>query len=246
MNTLYDVRKSVISLLGWEGSGQADPDYTDPKINEAYQDCYLYIKANVSGSYLEQLVEIPNATDANGNSTTQGLTSLAAFQQQGKPLCGLYEPLFVWWKQAGQPESCYTLAYEKKTLPFYQPQYTGWQGPMFFSWRANQLFVTPMVFAVDLLIDGRFNPPPLVKDTDPLVVDPDFKTPVVKATIAHISNFDVGNGAMGQTAMSLAENALDNIVTKIQKSMQGYTARAGTAAQRRLNCGIGWNWWGGV
>src|SRR6266704_1629989 len=120
MNTLYDVKQTVRSLVGDDSSEWTKDGYLVPKINFAYRIQTLYNK-RATGANLEQLVEIPNATDPAGNPTTQGLTSLAPFQQPGKPLYGMYEPLYMWWKPAGQPECYYREAFEKKTLPFTNP-----------------------------------------------------------------------------------------------------------------------------
>ena len=241
MNTLFDVKQSVLSLMGEENSGTANDSYLVPKINFAYKTQTLYIK-RATGTALEQIVEIPNALDANGNNSNQGLNSLAQFQQKGQPLCGLYEPLFMWWKPAGAPERAYVECYEKKTLPFSTPLIYSPTQQMYFTWRTNTIFVTPISAPIDLLIDGRFNPPPLVKNEDYLVIDTDAEVPVTTGTIALIGAFDRGNAALEQSALTLCEAAADDIVAKIIRQKQGYTARAGSNAWRKQH--RGWSWGG--
>jgi hypothetical protein len=110
---------------------------------------------------------------------------------------------------------------------------------MAFTWRGNQLFVTPINAPVDFLVDGRFNPPALVKDQDVLVVDPDMEVCVTPATIALIG---VESGNAGWLAMQAqAEAAADDIVAKIIRGKQGFTARAGSNSRRAYGCG--WFWW---
>jgi hypothetical protein len=238
MNTLFDVKATVRSIVGDDEGSWTTDGYLVPKINFAYRSQVLYIK-RATGANLEKLVEIPNAADANGNPTNQGLTSLAPLQQKDKPLDGLYEPLYLWWKPAGQPDYLYREAIEKKTLPFAWPQVSAFQTQMYFTWRGNQLFVTPVNCAIDLLVDGRFNPPPLVKDQDVLVADPEMEVCVTPATMALIG-IESGNPSYTNMATE-AEAAADDIVAKIVRGKQGYTARAGSNGRRAR--GLGWHWW---
>jgi hypothetical protein len=238
LNTLFDVKESVLSLMGEENSGTANDGYLVPKINFTYKAQNLYIKRS-TGSNLEQVVEIPNALDANNNPTNQGLSSLANQQQKGGLLFGLYEPLYMWWKPAGAPERAYVECYEKKTLPFSTPLIYSPTQQMYFTWRGNQLFVTPISAPIDLLVDGRFNPPPLVKNEDVLVVDPDMEVPLTSGTIAVIQAFDRGNIPTFEAAIGLAGPQCDDIVAKLILQKQGYTARAGSNARRGRR---GWFW----
>lgn len=238
MNTLRDVKLTLRSVVGDDTTEWTKDGYLVPKVNFAYRIQTLYIKRS-TGSNLEQLVEIPNALDPNANPITQGLNSLAVFQQPGKPLHGLYEPLYMWWKPAGAPEYQYREAFERKTLPFVYPV-SSMATAMYFTWRANQLYVTPVNMPIDLLVDGRFNPPPLVKDEDVLVVDPDMETPVTSATLGLVG-IEAGNTGYTQASVDMVESQADDIVAKLIRQKQGYTARAGSAARRRR--GIGWFWY---
>ena len=111
---------------------------------------------------------------------------------------------------------------------------------MYFTWRANQLFVTPVNAPVDLLIDGRFNPPALVKDEQVLVVDPDMEVPLTSATLGLVG-IEAGNTGYTQAAVDMVESQADDIVAKLIRGKQGYTARAGSAARRAR--GLGWFWY---
>lgn len=247
MNTYGDCKSTVRSLIGDDDpNGWLDESYLGPKVNFAYRRQTLYIKRS-TGSNLEKMVEIPAAHDASGNPTTQGLTSLAVFQQKGGPLEGLYEPLYLWWKPAGASERFYREMRERKTiLPGNtnpaggQPiTSTWWGGGMSFTWRSNQLFVTPINAPIDFLVDGRFNPPALVKDEDVLVVDPDMEICVTMGTIPLIG-LESGNAGWS-AAVAECEACADDIVAKIVRGKQGFTARAGSNSRRAYGCG--WFWW---
>jgi hypothetical protein len=238
LNTLFDVKKTVRSLVGDDQADWTPDGYLVPKIQFAYRTQTLYIK-RATGSNLEQLVEIPNANDPNTNPTNQGLTSLAGFEQPGGPLEGLYEPLYLWWKPAGAPEYQYREAFEKKTLPFPYPV-SSMATAMYFTWRAATLFVTPVNMPIDILVDGRFNPPALTKDEQVLVVDPDMEVPLTMATLGLVG-IEAGNSGYTQAAVDTVEAAADDIVAKLIRQKQGYTARAGSNARRQR--GAGWWWW---
>jgi hypothetical protein len=245
VNTYFDVKETVRSIIGDDDpNGWLKEGYLGPKINFAYRRQTLYIKRS-TGTNLEQMVEIPNAMDSDVNPTNQGLTSLAVYQQKEKPLYGMYEPLYIWWKLAGSRERSYREAREVKTiLPgmAVPGAYSGggfFGGGMNWCWRGNQLFVTPMNNRIDILVDGRFNPPALVKDEDVLVVDPDMEVCLTAGTIPLIG-VEAGNPSY-QAMLAECEAAADDIVAKIVLQKQGVTARAGSNAQRARGCG--WNWW---
>ena len=245
MNTYFDVKQTVRSLIGDDDpAGWLNESYLGPKVNFCYRRQTLYIK-RATGANLEKMVEIPAALDANGNPTTQGLTTLAAFQQKGGLLEGLYEPLYLWWKPANANERCYREIIEKKTILPGQSIASAvvtsswWGGGMRFTWRSNQIFITPASYPIDILVDGRFNPPALVKDEDVLVVDPDMEVATSMGTIPLIG-LEAGNPGWS-AAVADAEACADDIVAKIVRGKQGFTARAGSNARRERGCG--WYWW---
>lgn len=236
MNTLLDVKKTVQSLAGDNENGTLTDDYLVPKINFAYRTQTLAIM-QAAGADLELEVEIPNAKDQTGNNTSQGLTSLGAYQQAGGPLEGLIEPLFVWWKPAGATENQYRECIEKKTLPFVPPQQVGALGPIYFTWRGNELFLTPMNAAIDFLVDGRFSAHTLVKNEDKLAAHPLMETTVTPATMALMA-WDGWNFPGASSPGLAAQSAVDNICNLIMMGKQGYTARAGSMGCRNRPMGL--------
>lgn len=244
MNTYLDVKATVRSIIGDDDpNGWLKESYLGPKVNFMYRRQTLYIK-RATGSNLERMVEIPNALDANSNPTNQGLTSLAVYQQPENLLDGLYEPLYLWYKPAGSPDGAYREMVEKKTiLPGRSTTndvstYTTWGNRPSFTWRGNQIFLTPTIFPIDILVDGRFNPPALVKDEDYLVVDADMEVCVSSGTIP-IIGIESGNAGY-LDAVALGEACADDIVAKIIRGKQGQTARAGSNSRRAQGCG--WFW----
>lgn len=236
MNTLFDVKKTVQSLAGDNENGTLTDDYLVPKINFAYRTQVLYIM-QAAGANLELEVEIPNAKDANGNDTNKGLTSLGVYQQPGKYLDGLIEPLFVWWKPAGAADNLYKLCIDKKTLPFTLAQQVGAWGAVYTTWRGNELFVTPTNLAVDFMVDGRFNAHTLVKNEDKLAAHPMMETTVTPATMALMA-WDGWNFPGVVSPGQAAKDAADNICNLIMMGKQGYTARAGSMGCRQRHMGL--------
>jgi hypothetical protein len=52
---------------------------------------------------------------------------------------------------------------------------------------------------------------------------------------------EAGNSGYTQAAVDTVEAAADDIVAKLIRQKQGYTARAGSNARRQR--GAGWWWW---
>ena len=93
---------------------------------------------------------------------------------------------------------------------------------------------------IDLLIDGRFNPPALVKDEQVLIVHPDMEVPLTTASLGLVG-IEAGNTGYTQAAVDMVESQADDIVADLIRQKQSYTYRAGANARR--NRGQGWWWW---
>jgi hypothetical protein len=238
MNTLGDVKKTVRSLVGDDEGSWTGDSYLVPKINLAYRTAVLKLKT-MTGQALEHLVEIPNFAWPDGNDGTQGLTSLAPFQQPGQPLEGLYQPMFVYWKPAGAQPRFYRQAVEKQTLPFSLPLTDSWFTKMYFTWMHSSLHITSINAQVDLLIDGRTNPPALVKDEDALVAHPDMQTAVEPLTL-QIIGAEAGNTQYQNSGNAGYMSAIADICNLLILAKQGYTARGGRMARESR---LGWFWW---
>ena len=224
MNTLGDVIAEVQGLLGDPDGEWVTRDYILPFIGTTYRMQYLELK-NASGRNLEQVVQLP-AVDA-------GTNSLYPLQASGKALAGLTDPLQVWWKAAGAFDSCYSQGMPRETLPF---SYSG-GGPLYYVWRGNQLTLTPLNFPVDLLVYGRFNPPPLTDDAQLLVVSPDLQSPLALGTAA-LAGVERTNPAVLEGYAELATAGINNIAADLFRQKQAASKRLGRQAP---TCGWYWN-----
>lgn len=239
MNTLYDVKKTVRSLVGDDEGSWTGDSYLVPKINFAYRTAILAIE-QATGQSLERGVDIPAYYDQNGNQGTQGLTSLYPLQQPGQPLAGLQMPMEVWWKPSGSDPRFYREAVLKQTLPFALPFTGNWFSPMYWTWQNQQLQLTPINVILDFLVLGRFQPLDLVKDNDVLAAHPSMETLVTPTTLALIG-VEAGNPNFQSVGQQMAEIAMNNLCNLLTMAKQGYTARGGRMSKSRG--GLGWYWW---
>lgn len=239
MNTLYDVKKTVRSLVGDDEGSWTGDGYLIPKINFAYRTAIRQIET-ATGQTLERNVEIPAYIDPNGNQGTQGLTSLYPQQQPGKPLFGLYQPMEIYWKPAGSQPRFYRQAVEKETLPFALPFAGNWWSPMYWTWQNQQLQTTPLNVIMDILVLGRFQPPDLEKDEDVLAAHPSMESLVTPMTLGLIG-IEAGNPNFQSSGKMMADMAMNDICNLLTLAKQGYTARGGRMA--RSHGGLGWYWW---
>lgn len=242
MNTLKDVKSSIRSAVGDEPGEWTTDIYLLPKIQTVYR-LQMTLLKQMSGQNLERVVEIPDALDANGNSTSVGRTSLAAYQQPGGPLYGLYTPLRVWWKKAGAPAKFYREVSRVETVAPYNSAPVAWDifgSAAAWSWTGGIINISPILIPNDILVDGRFNPPELVKDEDVLVVHPDMETAVVPGVLQVMGAYDTGNTPWVQNGGAAADLALEAIANLLITEKQSRVARAGTNAWK---LGMrGWFW----
>jgi hypothetical protein len=233
MNTLGDAVTECQGLLGDPDGEWVTRGYILPFIGTAYRMAYLYLK-NATGRNLEGLVEVLNVLP--------GTTSLYPFQAAGKPLAGLTDPLQVWWKPAGQPPNWYRQMNPKETLPFVaapgiSSNFIG--SAVCFTWRGNQLTITPMAQPVDIMVDGRFNPPPLIDDKQILVVSPDIQSPLSLGACA-IAGVERSNPAVLAGYAQQSEMGLDNIAADLIRQKQLFPKRLGKVAPQY---GGEWGWY---
>jgi hypothetical protein len=112
-------------------------------------------------------------------------------------------------------------------------------GMVSWNWLSNQLSISAVSFPYDLLVDARFNPPPLVKNQDVLVVHPDAEIAVSAATLALVG-VEAGNEGYQEEGDAAYQSAADDIAAQLILEKQGRTARAGSANMRRNR--RGWFW----
>lgn len=224
MATLGDVKAGIRSLLDDDDQEWTNDAFLTPKINQAAKTLTLYAKS-AAGFNLQRQVQVLNIQ--------VGLNSLAQYQQgatgataggQGQPagpLSRLTDPIEIWWKQAGTRN--WRPANRIQSLePGLTPRYSGLQ----FSWLSNIVEITPMATAIDIVVDGRFNPPIYQQDSDQILVHPDFDTALVWAG-AGLAGAVRQNVGYSENYTQQAQNAMDNIVADIIRQNQGAPGRIG-------------------
>lgn len=230
MATLGDVIADVRALLGDTYGEWVSRDYILPFINSTYRLMYLQMK-NATGRNLEGYAEILNVP--------VGTSQLATAPGGTQALAGLYDPIHVWWKLAGQPPFEYVPANRRMNLAMLTgPQvFNAWGSyGMYWTWMGNKLLTTPMSVPVDVLVDGRFNPPDLVLDTDALVISPDARTPLALGAAA-LAGVERTNPAILAGYGQAATAAVDNIVASLIRQKQEFPQRFARQAPR-----FHWGW----
>lgn len=231
MRNVKDAVQTVQTLLGDPTGAWVTRGYALPFLNVAYGLVNLNLK-NASGKQLQAVVTIPNVP--------AGTTSLYPWQNgtaiPGAPananptpalLAGLFDPIEIWVKPAGNPPWSYTKARTRNTLPHVDPtQYsTNSLGPgMFYDWMGNKLIITPVNQALDIEVTGKFNPPPLVDDSDLLSTHEDVWLPTTLKA-ACLAGVERSNPAILSGYATEAIAASDNIVAAIIRERQATPSR---------------------
>lgn len=237
VNTLGDVVQRCQSLLAGNTSsvGLYNRPYLVPFIQQAYDDMDLAIR-NGSGKNLEAVIEVLNVP--------LGTSSLYAFQQYGDPttnppiqngpLAGLFDPIRMWVKTAGQLPQYYTPARgPRDTLPHINPPGITpgtYAVQVTFAWIGNVLFITPVNGPIDIQVYGRFNPPPLVKDSDKLVIYPKMTAALAYCasalTAVERSNPTILQG-YAERGIAMTDNIVADVIRQVQKNPRRIAAMGG-------------------
>lgn len=241
-NTLGEVVLRCQSLLAGApvtgNFGLYTRGYLLPFINQAYEDMDVAIRTG-SGKNLEGIVEALDVP--TGTSSLYPLQQLGDFTTQppppNGPFAGLFDPLRIWTKSAGQLPSFYREARgPRETLPHVNPPgitSLSYAGRVDFVWIGNKLAITPVAGPIDIQLYGRFNPPPLVKDSDYLVLYPRLTAALVYAASA-LTGIERTNPQVLQGYATRAEAMLDNIIADIVKQTQKIPRRPSQMG--------GWGW----
>lgn len=234
MNTLFDVKQEVRGLLGDPDGDWVTDGYVTPIIGTTYRLQTLAIK-NAAGQNLEAVQLVLNVP--------AGTTTLLPFQAPGKPLCGLYTVVEMWTKPAGTPPNFFREAYERRypanVAPPGVPLVNG-SPVVCWTWLGNQLIISPVNAALDIEVIGRFNPPPLIKNEDPLIVSPDMQS-VTASGAAAVAGIERTNPALLEGYSQMAVAGVDNIAAELIRQKQHMPARLGRM-DRNQSGFYGWYW----
>ncbi len=226
-NTLGDTVLRCQSLLGDPTGQWVKPGYITPFINQAYSEMAKMIK-NASGKNFEAIIELLNVP--SGTTSLYPYQSYAfvdpanpAGQKTRGPLAGLFDPIRMWVKSAGQLPQYYTRAKgPRETLPHINPPGItpgNYAVVVTFAWIGNKLVITPVNGAIDIQVYGRFNPPRLVSMDDELLLYGDMTDTLAAATIAW-TGIERTNTTILTGAESRAVAGIDNIVADLIRQTQ--------------------------
>lgn len=217
--------------------------YLTPMINQVYEDQTTELMADTDSSFDEWVFDVPGVPP--------GTTSLQIYQAAemptpaggvtNGPLYGLVNPIVLEWKQGGQPVGYYREVNRKAKLGNHSPAAPYPSICSEWEWRGYTIFLTPVMYTIDLRLRGEFSPPSLVKDTDCLIVHPRMATATAYGAAALIG-VERNNQNFVDKYSAAAESVMDNISNLLTKGEQGTVSRIG----RLSGCAGGRNWgWGG-
>lgn len=242
-NTLGDTVNRCQGLLGDPKGYWASRAYLLPFIQSAYSTMAKQVK-NASGKNLEAVVEVL--------AVPPGRFDLSIYQKYVSPpdnklgpLFGLFDPLRMWVKTAGQLPQFYTQARgPRDTLPHVNPPGITpgtYAVVVTFAWIGNKLSMTPVAGPIDIQVYGRFNLRPLQADEDELVLYGDMTDTLAYAACA-IAGIERTNATILQGYAELATAGIDNIVADVirqcQKNPRRFAAIGGSG-------GSSWGWGSG-
>jgi len=243
-NTLGETVLRCQQIMGDPTGRLFSRAYCVPFINQAYEDMDVAIR-NGTGKNLEAVVEVLNIP--------QGTISLYPFQTYGAnppqsngPLVGLFDPIRMWAKTAGQLPQYYTLARgPRDTLPHVNPPGItpgNYATQITFCWMGSQLSITPVAGPIDIQVYGRFNPPPLAQDSDRLVLYPRLTAALAYSSCA-LFGVERSNPAILEGYATRGLAMLDNIIADIIRQTQKNPRRL---AKMGGQGGTSWGWGSGV
>lgn len=243
-NTLGDAVAKCQALLG-DPSGQwVKRYYIVPFIQIAYSSMAKAIK-NASGKNFEAVVEVL--------AVPPGTSDLSVYQKYDAPpddkrgpLVGLFDPIRMWVKTAGQLPQYYVPAIgPRDTLPHTAPPGippAPYGTRVTFAWIGNKLSITPVAGAIDVQVYGRFNPPPLQADEDRLLLYDDMADTLAFLATA-ITGVERANPAVLQGYAQAGDAGVDNIVADIIRQCQKNPRRL---AKLGGSGGYSYGWGSGV
>lgn len=228
-NTLGDVIQRIQGLMGDPtGRGLYTRQYLMPFVSQAYAEIAKRIK-NATGKNLEAVIELLNVPAGTSNlgiyqsyAYVDPSVNPAPAPTRG-PIAGLFDPIRLWVKTAGQLPQYYTLARgPRDTLPLTNPPGVTpgtYAVVVTFAWIGNKLMITPVAGPVDIRVYGRFNPPRLQKDEDELVIYGDMTDTLAAAAIAW-TGIERSNTTILAGAENQAVAGVDNIVADLIRQSQ--------------------------
>ena len=227
--SLKDVISRVRSLVGDPDGDFTTAGYLLPLITQVYDQ--QMVKLEMDGSELiEAVVVIPSV--ALGTATlsayqAETMTAADGTTQSAGPLFGLSDPYLVEWKPAGQPETQYAEAVRQRVLP---DVIQAGNGMLWWEWRAETIYMTPLAIAADLRVRGDFFPSALLDEADRVA-----ERRMVAALaygVAALIGIERGNDGWKQDYGDQAKAVLDDVANLLVRAEQGVSCRVGRSGRR--------------
>lgn len=230
MNDLKEVKARARALVGDPDGDFATDAYLLPLVNQALE-MFVHSLMGTCSPFITLLKVVP--------ALPAGTTWLAEQQKPDQPLFGLMNPLYIEFKQTGQPETSYCGATRREILPNVSPYGSQQVRGLDWEWRSYLLYLTSLPYISDIRVRGEFRPPPLIKDTDMIVVHPMMGAALAFGTAALIGS-ERGNTTYKTDYTTAAQNLLDDIESELVRQNQGTTSRLGKMSRGRGGR-RGWN-----
>lgn len=227
-NTYLSVKQKVRSLLGDQYADWLTDQELQEPTNQVYEQQISYL-AGTCSPFDSKVVTVPNVP--------VGATTLQPYQQTGQLLAGLYKPRRVEWKQPGTPNNYFIELMECDILPDVIAGNVPYGISGAWEWRSYVIYLTPASQAMDVRVRGDFQPPPLVKDTDILIVHP-LMAHSTAYGVASLLAAQRGNSAWETSYGAQATSTLDEIAAQLVRQQQKLTFRVGSPNGRNQRQGF--------
>lgn len=244
-NTLGDAVSRCQALMGDPTGQWCSRAYAVPFIQQAYSDITKQVK-NGSAKNFEMIVELLAVPPGTWDLSVYQKYKSPPNNERG-PLVGLWDPLRIWIKTAGQSPQFYCEAIgPRDTLPHYQPPGISPAGifapRITFAWIGNKLSIVAVNGPTDIQVYGRFNPPRLQSDSDELLVDPDMTDTLAYSACA-IMGVERTNPAILQGYADRGLAGVDNIIASVIRQTQRTPRRLAQMGGSSGGGGSSWGWY---
>lgn len=223
VNTFGEVKAEIRSLCGDPDGDFCTDAYLTPLVNIAQKRAVNFLEGTCE-PFIEQVIDVPNIP--------AGYTSFIKEEKAGGPLCGLFNPLVIEFKQAGMPINQFVEAVRKPRLPNIGPNANPTTRGAYWEFRSYVIYLTPLTYIADWRVRGDFRPPALMNDDDIITLHPLFSTALSFMTAALIG-MERGNQNYVTNYGEQGSEALDDVAAELIRSGQGTTTRVGRMTRSR-------------
>jgi hypothetical protein len=223
------INTTVRSLIEDSNIDYADDAYLQAPLNLCYAELTNKLRL-CNPDFDEYTIELPNVT--------AGTPDLSGFMTTGQPLQYLIEPISVEWKLPGQDPVYYRSA--EKLSKIRDILIPGISAIDCWTWMHLTIFLSRFNVNLDIRVTGEFMFPPLVANSDTLLVQTNL-LPAMAYAIASLIGSKRGNPPWVKDYGDRAQENFDTVNIAMCKGRQGKTERVGRMDRRRRRRGPGGN-----